>query len=293
MANTTNTQPRINRRRDARKLFVWLNQVRGDPELSPVAFMVAFEIGQHFNSRHGGAAWPSSLTIASNIRMSERSVIRAAKLLAQRGHLKIDPGKAGRGHSNQYFIVLQKGAAAHLKPAPKPAPAQVFRSSRKPASVALKPAPAQENYLEPSMGTLPAFPIGERERSLAFACPAGAPAPIVGAPEEGKEAVDRFSELLAIWKRPHGDEDEAAAWTAFVVICREDPEIADEIIASARRWVTAKAQEPEFLKPLEKWLARGAWKNLPPSPKPKRNGGKVALSPIGLEISRQFRRAGH
>jgi hypothetical protein len=48
-----------------RRLFVWLDQVKADPELSPVAFMVAYEIGQHFDHRHGGTAWPSSLTPAS------------------------------------------------------------------------------------------------------------------------------------------------------------------------------------------------------------------------------------
>jgi len=42
-----------------------------------------------------------------------------------------------------------------------------------------------------------------------------------------------FAVLLSIWKRKHhGDEDEAAAWQAFAEICREDPDIADEILAS-------------------------------------------------------------
>jgi DNA-binding transcriptional MocR family regulator len=116
---TTSRKTRINRRRDTRKLFVWLDQVRSDPELSSSAFKVAYEIGQHFNSGHGGAAWPSSLTIATNIGVGKATVIRMVQQLRERGHLKIDPGKAGRGHSNQYFMVVRKGSAAHPKPAAK------------------------------------------------------------------------------------------------------------------------------------------------------------------------------
>src|SRR5258705_4334384 len=116
---TANTNTRINRRRDTRKLFVWLDQIRGDPELPPSAFKVAYEIGQHFNARHGGAAWPSSLTIATNIGVGKATVIRVVQQLRERGHLKIDPGKAGRGHSNQYFMVVRKGPVAHPKPAAK------------------------------------------------------------------------------------------------------------------------------------------------------------------------------
>ena len=75
---------------------------------------------------------------------------------------------------------------------------------------------------------------------------------------------DRFAELLAIWLRPWGEEDETDACLAFALVCREaDP---DDIIDSARRWVAAV--EPRFLKPLAKWLVKGLWKKSPP-PKPK------------------------
>jgi len=100
-------------------------------------------------------------------------------------------------------------------------------------------------------------------------------------------ARDNFGALLTIWKRPPwGDEDEAAAWVAYVEICREDPDIADEIVASARRWVAAYQHKPDMLKPLEKWLSKGTWKNLPPQRKQPRNAGKVSLSDIALAITR-------
>jgi hypothetical protein len=284
---TTDTTPRTNRRRDTRKLFVWLNQVKADAELSPVAFLVAYEIGQHFNARHGGAAWPSSLSIATNIRMSERSVIRAAKLLAQRGHLKIDPGKAGRGHSNQYFMVLQKGAAAHLKPVAKPAPAQVSKASRKPASVALKPAPAQENYLEPSMGPPSAVPIDGRENGSRALTVIPAVALAGGGAPEGKEvAVDRFADLWALWSSArliNKDQHKAEAWRVFAIVCRDEAP-HDEIMSRARRYLAGKADDRQRIYQLADWLSNDNWRKPPPSPQPQRNGGKVSLSSLALEI---------
>jgi hypothetical protein len=116
--------------------------------------------------------------------------------------------------------------------------------------------------------------------------PPGAPAH-GGAPKENSKQEllapnDRFAELLAVWSvRPWG-EDDSDACLAFALVCREaDP---DDIITSARRWVAA-ADDPRFLKPLTKWLAKGLWRREPPSRKQKR-GGKVSLSDIALAASR-------
>ncbi|MET4016055.1 helix-turn-helix domain-containing protein [Bradyrhizobium sp. S3.2.12] len=297
---STDSKTRTNRRRETRNLFVWLDQIRGDPDLSPVAFKVAYEIGQHFNARHGGAAWPSSLTIAANVGVGKATVIRAVRQLRERGYLNIDPGKAGRGHSNQYFMGMPKGASPHLKPAArtragagsrnakKRSISEPFREPIKGPFETQKGPPVDLNYLEPPMGPPSAVPKGERERSRSLACIPGAPAPVGGAREEGKEAVDRlvvdrFAELLAIWRRPWG-EDDAAAHRALAVACREaDP---DDIIAAARAWVSAV--EPRFLKPLATWLTNGLWQNQPPQRKPTRNGGKVSLSALALEIGNQY-----
>jgi hypothetical protein len=87
---------------------------------------------------------------------------------------------------------------------------------------------------------------------------------------------ERFAELLSIWQRPYG-EDRAAAWKAFVEIYT--PDTADEIIASAHRWVAAR--EPDKLQPLEKWLGNGAWKNLPPQ-KQTRKGREPTAGEIAI-----------
>ncbi|MCA1533712.1 helix-turn-helix domain-containing protein [Bradyrhizobium sp. NBAIM03] len=252
-------------------MFDWLNRVLADVELSPNAFKVAFTIGQRFNRRHGGAAWPSLQTIAADTGVDEATAVRAVRQLRERGHLIVELGKRGRGHSNRYRMpkARTKPAPAQVKPVVKPANAQVLRPKRKPAPVSPKPAPAQLNHLEPSMGTLTASPKGERERSRSLAVIPGAPEPDGGAREE------KFKVLLAIYDRPYG-EDRAAAWKAYVEVYT--PDHADEIEASARRWVAARP--PEKLQPLEKWLRNGAWKHLPPQRRPTRNAGKVSLSKL-------------
>jgi hypothetical protein len=281
---TTDTKS-TSKRRDTRKLFVWLNQVKGDPELSPVAFMVAYEIGQHFNSQYGGAAWPSSLTIAINIGADKATVIRAVRRLRERGHLTVEPGRAGgppgRGHSNRYRMSKpeRNGVSAHpLEP-------------RKGALEPRKGAPAHLNYLKPSKGDAKASPQRERESELALAViPASAPAP-VGAALEGKEvAVDRFADLWALWSAarswPDSDVDEAAALRSFALACREAR--PDDIVACAHAWVSVI--EPRYLSTLSKWLLGRGWNKRPPARR-QRNGGKVSLSAIALEIGSQWGRS--
>ncbi len=42
----------------ARDKFAWLNQVRADPDLTPLAFMLAYILADLVNEREG-CAWPS------------------------------------------------------------------------------------------------------------------------------------------------------------------------------------------------------------------------------------------
>ena len=117
---------------------------------------------------------------------------------------------------------------------------------------------------------------GESERELTLAEPR-APSP------DGGALKDKFGLLLSIYKRPYGD-DEVAAWRAFVQACGNDPDIADDILDSARRWIAARP--PEKLQKLETWITQGAWKNSPPQKQP-RGSGKVSLANIALAISRE------
>jgi hypothetical protein len=259
-----------NRRDFTRRLFVWLEQVKVDRELSPVAFKVAFEIGQHFNARRGGAAWPSSLTIARKIGVDEATVIRTVRRLRERGHLIVDPGRPGRGYSNRYRM------------ARKPAAAQVSEVSRKPAPVSVKPAPVQENYLEPSMGDASASPHKEREsgsRSLTTIPPvAGAP---YGAATEG------FADLWSLWSSArlyNTDAHRTEAWRVYVIV-GVDEDTRREIKARAVQYLASKADDRRHIHQLANWLSNDNWKK-PPPPRRQRKGGKAPLAEMMLAKAR-------
>jgi len=250
-----------------RRVFAWLAEIKTDRRMRPATFLVAYEIGQHFNAKYGGEAWPGYQTIADATGVSKRTVIRMVRLLVAGGYLKVERGSAGRGQSNRYWMTAPKGAPAHL-----------FGAREKGASEARKGAPGHLNYLEPSSGAPKGAPNRERESALrASDPPMGARAVEGGAPnEEGKQnatrhlpmKVDRFAELRAAWPRPWIDNDEEEARSAFARACEEGAE-PDEIIAGARTW--GAAVDARYLPKLTAWLIGRGWTK-PPPPKRARRG---------------------
>jgi len=87
-----------------RQVFACLNQLKRDRDLS--AFVVAFEIAQHINHK-SGEGYPSSTRIAKNLRLSHSTVLEAVERLEARGHLGIEHGMQGRGHSNRYRMIIK------------------------------------------------------------------------------------------------------------------------------------------------------------------------------------------
>jgi Helix-turn-helix domain len=267
------------RRRDQRRKYGWLDQVKADDRLPRSAFVVAFELKQGFNAEFGGAAWMSIKTLAADTGLSEPSIVRITRQLVERGHLKIDAGKAGRGsHTNRYFMVNKTSADGGLETG--------FQTSAGESQTSAGGVDSIKTLLREAKASRER----ERERSLALAViPQGAPAPDGGALSKLQACLAR---LLAIWQRGHGVEDEAAAWKALLTACSEgdDPvEIAAAILASGHRWFAAyqKRDEPDMLKPLWKWISLNQWKNPPPQRKPQRNGGKVSLRNIARAQTRE------
>jgi hypothetical protein len=272
------TQPRTFIERDD-----WLRAVCAS-DLPHVTARIAVRIGLHLNVTSGRCD-PGIDKIATGSNISERSAYRQVAALRRAGWLAIRRG-GGRQRSNEYTLKYPDTALSGFKPLNPDSGDNETLTER-----VINP----DNRWQTKSGTAkrtgagaktPA-PRGERERELTLACPLGALA-VGGAPEKQEVIVDRFTDLLAVWQRPWGEDDEPAAHRAFAEACREaDP---DDIIASARRWVAA-ADEPRFLKPLTKWLAKGLWQKQPPSRAPQRNGGKVSLSRLALEIGNQWRRS--
>ena len=56
----------------AREKFVWLDQVRADAELTPLAFMLAYVLANLVNDRKG-YAWPSVARLAADTRYTKHA----------------------------------------------------------------------------------------------------------------------------------------------------------------------------------------------------------------------------
>src|SRR5436309_10374497 len=110
-------------------IFRWLDQVAIDPDLPPSAFKIAYVIAEHVN-RQSGDAWPSSRTIATACALSQPSVIDLVPKLVANGHLALEPGRAGRGHSHRYRLILKDQAADHF-PSINDQPADHFGKAKR------------------------------------------------------------------------------------------------------------------------------------------------------------------
>lgn len=288
---TANSKTRTNRRiRDKRQKFIWLDQVKADKKLPRSAFVVAFQLMQGFNAEYGGAAWKSIETLAKETGLSEPSIVRITRQLTERGHLKIDPGKPGRGgHSNRYFMVKKTSAGGGLETSTDGDLQTSAQTSARDPQTSASGGDPLKNHLTGE--AIEASPVGERESELTLAAAPGAPAPVSGAPEGKEVTVDRFSDLWASWSsiRPHADTltHKAAGRAAFVEVCRwADP---DEVIAAAYKRMTAAEQDnPRFLPKLADWLSNDNWRKPPPPPsKSRRKGGKPALAEMMLRRGQQ------
>lgn len=95
-----------------RQVFDWLRQVRDDDRLTYADFVIAFTIADHIN-RETGDAWPALQTIADLCKTTKNTVIASTRRMAKCGHLEIEPGRAGRGHSTRYRLT-EKVQSLHL-----------------------------------------------------------------------------------------------------------------------------------------------------------------------------------
>ena len=265
---TADTKPRTNRRRNTRQKFTWLDQVKADKKLPGSAFLVAFELKQGFNADYGGACWKSIETLADETGLSEPSIVRITRQLVQHGHLRIEPGKAGRGgHTNRYFMVKKTSADGGSQTS--------VQTSAGESQTSAGGGDLLKTHLR---GEAKASPLRGREngsRALTV-IPASAPAPVGGAPEESKEAVDGFSDLWALWSShrnfPDTDEDAALGWKAYIAIVPGEVS-RSELHSRAGAHIAGVKANGLKVGDLWKWLGWNNWrKEPPPSPQPQRNG---------------------
>jgi hypothetical protein len=175
------------------KTFTFLHQVNHNPELPSSDLAVCLELSCYFNEDdQDGRAWPGCKTIGDAIGLSETTVIRSVRRLEKHGHIRVIWGTQGRGHPNQYWMIVKPAPAQVLEPE-KPAPVQ----GRKPASVTRKPAPVQENLLKNHIGDqeVPNMCESSDRQEPIGSLAGGDPPPLRAAPSEEQELpLDRVVE---------------------------------------------------------------------------------------------------
>jgi hypothetical protein len=287
------------------KVFRWLHQVNADPELPASAAKVAIRLSPDFNEGWGGKAWSAFKTMGDDISLSERHVIRAIRALEARGHLRVQWGKQGRGHSSQYWMLERE---PDLFDDEKPAPAPVFEQNktgisgtvkpasgvRKPASGVVKPAPAPETLSrptdQPSRGT--------------HRVPKTQPPRV--RPKKKKEAGgededEAFARFWALYPR-HDARERARKAFAAAVKAGVDPEMIigrARVYAITERQRIERGEDPKYTMYAVNWLRDRPWENpLPPGivldqagnvvaveqPPPKRAGGQKTWAEVADEL---------
>ena len=283
------------------QIFRWLNQVNADPELPATALKVCVELTGCFREAKKGMAWPGLQSIADTIGKSKATVLTAIRILKQRGHLKVQYGRPGAGHSNHYWM-LEKGQPANLSARPKK-----VRKKGQPANLNLLKETPRGGLKTPSLGD------GEREaRCREQNSPDPGGAPVKGAPgcsEERPEPAESPSsaatqqntegdapaawrEILACYRRGWASDDDpkqiAIARIAFARLIGQGTP-ACEIVAGVKRWVVA-ADAPRYLPALFELLSTGAWQSEPPARKKRRalqiprRGKAVAAATGGVAL---------
>lgn len=243
-----------------RDLFAWLNRLALDREVSPLAFRLAFVIGQHIN-RKTGDAWPSQQTLADAIGATDRTVRTLVDQLAGQGHLVVAPGRGPR-NPNRYRLAENRKPASAFSidetgsqlPLSDGKTGNLAHENRKPASgINRKPTsykPSEGNHLkEPS-----------ERKTLAGKHPS---------------IADAFEEYWNAYPKHAAKE---AARKAFASVLKKKLATAAELIAGAERYAEERrGQDPQYTKHPATWLHGGCWADEPaPASSSNRHVGAVA-----------------
>ena len=270
-----------------RQRFWWLNhQVLPDPELPASAKLVLYRISEGFNDQQSdGRSWEGYKSIADAIGMSEPTVVAMVHRAEALGHIRVEWGQKGSGHSNQYWMIIKPQPAEW-----KPQPADMNQSiePRHTFGVPLEDIPASA-FGDPGPNGPPHGVAGKKKKKdrhrHAGAGNGGA------APPGYDNAVPHWQEFTflrgTIWKRGHSKDgnpkrrqEEITAWIAAL----DRSASPDTILAGAKKWRDAYADQPYMMPQLADWLNASSWDT--PPPKRKANGGSRRRSKGGARRSR-------
>ena len=76
-----------------------------DPELTPLAFMLAYVLADLVNEREG-CAWPGITHLAAECHVTGKGVKKVIRSLVERGHLSVEAGVGRRAVQRSIVIHL-------------------------------------------------------------------------------------------------------------------------------------------------------------------------------------------
>lgn len=248
----------------AREKFLWLDQVRRDPELTPLAFMLAYVLADLVNEREG-CAWPGITHLAAECRVTGKGVKKVIRSLVERGHLCVEVG-VGRGRTNRYRWIIKLEAARYVGSASK------ARDDRGVPLSSRRDAPQVPISGQKGATAVPPFDAekgncGSEKGELAFQ-KRGTPVPptlfnesIYDPPE--RSSPRQHAQISSIgfdefWRIYPKKVDRGEALRAFVKASENAP--FEDIVRGAMRYADERTgQDPRFTKHPATWLSRACW----------------------------------
>lgn len=251
-----------------RAKFLWLEQVRADPELTPLAFMLAYVLADLVNEGTG-YAWPSVAFLAAECRATERGVQKIVRRLIERGHLFVEFGQ-GRGETNRYrWIVkghdlVRKGNSQSATASQMPnRESEALPPCRSDGNGRTAVHPIQSKRVNRGSekgeqrfqkGRTPVHPTQSKEsiydpiyRSSSEQCAQSPPS--------------RFEEFWRVYPKKVARRD---AMSAFAKVVRHAN--LDDLIRAAVRYAAERAgQDPRYTKNPATWLNKACWRDQAPS----------------------------
>jgi len=252
----------------AREKFLWLDQVRADPELTPLAFMLAYVIAGLVNEDKG-YAWPSVARLAAECRVTEAGVKKVIRRLVEREHLRVEFG-VGRGKTNRYRWILKDAVSANADPqgdgqnaVPCDQGGRARLSPRRQKG-ATPVAPIQsergncgfeKGQLPFQKGVTPVTPISikDSKEDPFYRFPP---------PQRAQTAPAGFDDF---WRAYPKKVARADAMRAYVLALQHAP--VEDVLRGAMRYANERGSEdPRFTKHPATWLRKACWRD-PPKPR--------------------------
>jgi Helix-turn-helix domain len=233
--------------------------VRADPDLTPLAFMLAYMLADLVNEREG-CAWPGIAHLAAECHVTEKGIKKIIRSLVEHGHLHVEVC-VGRGRTNRYRwnIKLEdaRGGASHAHD-----DRGVLPSSRRDAPQV--PISGQKGATRVPRFDAEKGNCGSEKGELAFQ-KRGTPVPptlfnesIYDPPE--RSSARQQAQISSIgfddfWRVHPKKVDRGQALRAFEKASENAP--FEDIVLGAMRYATERAgQAPRFTKHPATWLTK-------------------------------------